>query len=60
MVRKKNYAQPRILADADILLERSFLASVVDQMVVESVGQEVVTQDFSAHDDFNFNWETSN
>ena len=56
-MKKNNYQTPRVLQEATVLVERSFLAaSLVDTAVVTSVGQEVEEFDFTT-DEFNHQWE---
>ena len=57
MKKRSNYQSPRVLQEASLQLERSFLkASLVDTATVTAVGQEVEEHDF-ASDEFIHQWE---
>lgn len=54
-MKKKNYGTPTILQETRIVLEQNLMASVVDNLTVESTGQEVETFDFNSTE-FNHTW----
>lgn len=60
-MRKKEYRQPRVAAQTEIILEHDFMkASIVDNISkVETTGQKVENYDFGADNtqSFNFTWE---
>lgn len=59
MNKNRIYQTPRVLQEVCVLVEREFLkASVVDDLTVVSVGQEVEDYDFSIDDDnpFTITW----
>lgn len=59
MTMNKKYVAPMVLQTVEVRLEGNLLAgpSVVDTLVVESTGQEVVEYDYSATDSqFNHEW----
>lgn len=56
-MKKNNYQSPTVLKEVSVLLERDFLAaSLVDEALVVSTGQEVEEYDFTS-EGFNHTWE---
>ena len=57
IVIKQPYAQPCVLQQSEILLERDILtASIIQDMTVESTGQEVMEFNYSTDTQFNHEW----
>jgi hypothetical protein len=55
---KNNYPRPCVLREVGLIVETSFLLSVVDNMApIESSGQEVKEYNFADDTQFNHTWE---
>ena len=60
MKTNKNYRPPMILQEVSVQLERDLLKSLVDELLIESAGQQVENYDFSTDvedNPFTVSWE---
>ena len=60
MKTNKNYRPPMILQEVSVQLERDLLKSLVDELLIESTGQQVENYDFSTDvedNPFTVSWE---